>query len=188
MFPSKWKYGLTHLLLGRSFRYGFCEEAILGLAFVSHGIFLYSNDVWQATRINRIAEALLEGHRNEHYLRSRLTVLSVTTKGTVEPVQAIADHCRKGYCSAITVGDVDNAMTCGLTCGIALFLDASVDLMETQRTFGKHFKQMVGPLLCALLLYIILFIQFSSHMYNRPSTGILDCYRAASPSLMHVRV
>ncbi|KAL7550568.1 hypothetical protein ACHAWF_013807 [Thalassiosira exigua] len=122
---------LTPLLCCRmvklTFEYGFCEDTISGLAAVSHALMHYSNDVQLASRIARIAESLISGHFNEHSLRARFTFMTATVKVFVEPWQMTVEHCLNGYLSSKIVGDVDNAMLCGLIYCIA-YVHAIPDL------------------------------------------------------------
>mmetsp|Transcript_26892 Transcript_26892/g.57652 ORF Transcript_26892/g.57652 Transcript_26892/m.57652 type:complete len:1336 (+) Transcript_26892:116-4123(+) len=136
---------LVHLVCCRmmklTFEFGFCEDTISGLAFASHALLHYSDDIQLASRIGRIAESLISGNLNEHSLRARLTQMSCSAKVFGEPFQATADFCLKGYNSANIVGDVDNAMLCSMLYCIAFFFSIS-DAVGLQRNMISFMQQM----------------------------------------------
>eukprot|EP00581_Thalassiosira_minuscula_P001914 CAMPEP_0183748936 /NCGR_PEP_ID=MMETSP0737-20130205/68026_1 /TAXON_ID=385413 /ORGANISM="Thalassiosira miniscula, Strain CCMP1093" /LENGTH=1365 /DNA_ID=CAMNT_0025984679 /DNA_START=116 /DNA_END=4210 /DNA_ORIENTATION=+ len=128
---------LTPLLASRmitlSLDYGFCQDTISGLAFMSHALVHYSTDFQLATQIGRIAESLINDNQNQHSLRARLTQLMCTIKIFFEPGQACVEFCLNGYNSAKIVGDVDNAMLCGMIYCISYFVSMP-DLECLQRS------------------------------------------------------
>jgi len=99
---------LAHLLSCRmiqlTFESGFCENSILGLGFISHSLWHYSDDIQLASQVGRIAEALIHEHRNEHSLRARVTQSTLSHKCIVDPFQATCDYCQIGSNSARIVG------------------------------------------------------------------------------------
>jgi len=127
-------------LMKLTYEFGFCEDTISGLAFVSHALFQYSDDVLLAARICRIAESLISGNICEHSLRAKLTQMS-SVKSATEPFQVTVDHCLNGYKSAKIVGDIDNAKLCGLLYCISYFFSVP-DLKGLQQYIVRFFEQM----------------------------------------------
>jgi len=123
-----------------TFKFGSCEDTISGLAFMAQALLHYSDDIQLASRIGRIAESLIIGNINEHSLRAKLTLMTGTVKSFVEPLQAVVDHLLKGYNSAKIVGDVDNAVLCGVSYCMAHFF-ALFDLIGLQKYMITFFQQ-----------------------------------------------
>jgi len=124
-----------------AFSFGFCDECISGLVVVSHAILHYSDDVWLATKICRVAESLVESHKNPHLLRARLASMISAVLFFVEPFQASLERCMKGHCSGVIEGDIDTAMLCGLGyAGGSLF--STDDLINCQKILLRFMSHM----------------------------------------------
>jgi len=134
---------LSCRMIQLTFKYGFCEETIAGLGFVSHALLNYLGDSQQASRIGRIAQSLIGENQNGNSLRARLAGTIVSARCLVEPVQVTCEYCLEGYKSATIVGDVDNAAWCGmLYC--TLYFYSIPDLLKLRQYMVNFFHQMAS--------------------------------------------
>jgi hypothetical protein len=122
--------------------FGFCEETISSLTFVSKALLIYAEDAELATRFIRIAESLINGHPNEHALSAKLTIVICAVTLFIEPFQALPERLLKGCNSAQIVGDVDNAMMLSYHKCIACIYFIP-DLLSGQRDVVYFFRQSV---------------------------------------------
>jgi len=136
---------LIHILSCRmiklTFEFGFCEDTISGLITIAYGLMQYSNRTELSKRTNKIAETLIQGSSNLHALRARLTFMSCSVHGVVEPFQSSRQKILNGYNSASIVGDTDNAMLCGLLHSMGAFL-LFAELTGIQRNMVKFMHMM----------------------------------------------
>mmetsp|Transcript_3115 Transcript_3115/g.6865 ORF Transcript_3115/g.6865 Transcript_3115/m.6865 type:complete len:754 (+) Transcript_3115:1916-4177(+) len=145
VFCNFWSPKLMYLVICRmiklTFHSGYCEESISALVHMTHGLVMHTDDIQSASRVNRIADSLIQGHPNEHHLRSRLTWIGTSAKVFVQPFQAVAECYMKGYNSAIIVGDIDSAMLNVYIYCIASFFFLP-DLIGLQQSLIKYMHQM----------------------------------------------
>ena len=131
------------LKLGSLYFYICILLSLLSLDTKLIGLLQYSDGIWLAAQVNRIAESLATDHPNKHSLQARFAPQSATVKTHVEPQQAVVEYCLTAYHSAINIGDLDSAMNCGLTYCIGSFYSVGTNLMGLQKEFGKLLIEMV---------------------------------------------
>mmetsp|Transcript_26788 Transcript_26788/g.64273 ORF Transcript_26788/g.64273 Transcript_26788/m.64273 type:complete len:1395 (+) Transcript_26788:24-4208(+) len=144
IFSSPMLMNLVSFRMTRlTFSCGYSDQySIPGLMFMAQGLEKYSDDnIWLATQLTRVAESLMKDNPNAHALRARLAFMMGSVLLFVEPFQSVVEKLMDGYNSATIVGDVDNAMNCGLSYwGLMMFITS--DLMEGQKELCNFVHRM----------------------------------------------
>ncbi|KAL7544794.1 hypothetical protein ACHAWF_008162 [Thalassiosira exigua] len=134
---------LSCRIIQLTFQFGFCEDTISGLTSISHYFWLYTENVDLAKRVQKVADALMRDSSNQHSLRARLVLMGLSVNAIFKPSQASPEYILDGYKSANIVGDIDNAMMCGLLWCVASFFSCSVgSLIDLQKQIRRFLLEM----------------------------------------------
>lgn len=140
-------------------------------------LFHYAEDTEIGIRFMRIAESLINGHPNEHFLSAKLTLFVSSVIVLVEPFQAAPDRMLKACNSALIAGEIDMAMSLSLNSSLVCIYSIP-DLLSVKKDIVYFFHRSVS--------IILLFPSVKyTHMSHNASANCIRLSTDHSPSSMN---